>query len=423
MRFNLSAKHLLESTMSIQENWIQPVEPVRLRAFVSPDDSPLDMGPRKGRSRMELSENQVVSLLKGPSAPDKALGNPCQLLVLPDSEWPISFSNNDGVWERLSETSHTREDEALCLVSRLAEGRLGVSCWQSGVQIDCCGHGLICAAAWWLANPDPGQKGELRLNMGGEPIIARLDQSDTKRVFPLLISEPELIWLRFRQPDLIDCAVPGWFAELDHIRPSSTELRYAGTAISTPVNAVYSGGEKGYLLVELASESDLLSFQPPGPLLGKFTQQALIVTALSSNSEQYDVLFRYFAPQYGNPEDTATGSAMRLVTRYWAERLPNRPEEAESLGAQDGVIRAWQASPKGGYLLGRLLPSRLLPSRLVPSRQVPSHLVPGESELDQPAAGKPALDEPGSHKAPEAIMETCQQEQHQYLEIGGYVAW
>jgi predicted PhzF superfamily epimerase YddE/YHI9 len=393
MRFNLSAEHLLESTMSIQENWIQPVEPVRLRAFVSPEDSPLDMGPRKGRSRMELSENQVVSLLKGPSGPDKALGNPCQLLVLPDSEWPISFSNNDGVRERLSETSHTREDEALCLVSRLAEGRLGVSCWQSGVQIDCCGHGLICAAAWWLANPDPGQTGELRLDMGGEPIVARLGQTESKRLFPLLISEPELIWLRFRQPDLMECAVPSWFSELDHIRPSAAEFDHADTSSSAAVKAVSSGGNTGYLLVELASEADLLSFQQPGPLLGKFTQRALIVTALSSNPAQYDVLFRYFAPQYGNPEDAATGSAMRVVTRYWSERLLNPAKTAGLVEKSDGVIRAWQASSKGGYLLGRLLPN-------------------------QPVSGEPDGD--GVSKSG---LQTPQLEQHRYLEIGGYVAW
>ncbi len=55
-----------------------------------------------------------------------------------------------------------------------------------------------------------------------------------------------------------------------------------------------------------------------------------------------NIQYRYFAPQFGVPEDSATGSAMRVLAAYWQQR-----------GYGDEQ-RALQRSAAGGWLLSRV---------------------------------------------------------------------
>lgn len=48
---------------------------------------------------------------------------------------------------------------------------------------------------------------------------------------------------------------------------------------------------------------------------------ALIVTALGGTSVNEDYVMRYFAPQFGNSEDMATGSANAYLMKYWQLKL------------------------------------------------------------------------------------------------------
>jgi PhzF family phenazine biosynthesis protein len=66
----------------------------------------------------------------------------------------------------------------------------------------------------------------------------------------------------------------------------------------------------------------------------------VIVTA--SGDRGYDCVSRYFAPLKGIPEDPVTGGAHCALVPYWSERL-GKPE-----------IRAFQASARGGELVGRV---------------------------------------------------------------------
>jgi predicted PhzF superfamily epimerase YddE/YHI9 len=57
------------------------------------------------------------------------------------------------------------------------------------------------------------------------------------------------------------------------------------------------------------------------------------------------IQLRYFAPQYGVPEDTATGSALRVLAEYWSPRFTR--------------LTAEQCSPAGGLLLAQWTPDHI----------------------------------------------------------------
>ena len=112
---------------------------------------------------------------------------------------------------------------------------------------------------------------------------------------------------------------------------------------TAPLAAAISGGDADYLVVQWPAGFDL--GQLPVPLmLGKFTQRALIATCESRHSQGLaDIESRYFAPQYGVPEDPATGSAMRILAMYWQQ---------QGLGTQ---VSNYQRSANGGLLFGEIV--------------------------------------------------------------------
>jgi predicted PhzF superfamily epimerase YddE/YHI9 len=59
---------------------------------------------------------------------------------------------------------------------------------------------------------------------------------------------------------------------------------------------------------------------------------------LTSRSNTYDFVSRFFAPQVGVPEDPVTGSAHCCLAPYWAEKLGKHE------------FHAYQASARGGEL-------------------------------------------------------------------------
>ncbi len=70
------------------------------------------------------------------------------------------------------------------------------------------------------------------------------------------------------------------------------------------------------------------------------TGDGLIVTA--PGGDDFDCISRFFAPGHGIPEDPVTGSAHCRIVPYWAARL------------RKDKIRAWQASKRGGEVIGHL---------------------------------------------------------------------
>ena len=225
---------------------------------------------------------------------EAAEGNPCGLSAL-----------STALPDQLPAGPTTR-----CLTRDLGEGRAEVRCFSDqGRLIECCGHGLLCSAAFWRA----------RWGCDGGLVTGATD-------IPFR-QEGALIWLQFPYPDLTPSALP---QGIDRLLP--------GAALSCD----RVGTASGYLLVELQSSDELAAMTPPVEALKPLTDRALLVYVRCPQNDAAPTpyRFRYFAPQYGSAEDTATGSAMRLVTAAARTRYT------------DQSIMAAQLSPGGGLLYG-----------------------------------------------------------------------
>lgn len=122
------------------------------------------------------------------------------------------------------------------------------------------------------------------------------------------------------------------------VRNKALWRRLFGQAL---IGAIESPHRNGYTLVELCDEHAVKTWRPRLRQLQRYSQRALILTAQAQG--QGDYVMRYFAPQYGNSEDGATGSANALLIPYWAKRL-NR-----------SWLRGRQLSATGGQFYGRSL--------------------------------------------------------------------
>lgn len=102
-----------------------------------------------------------------------------------------------------------------------------------------------------------------------------------------------------------------------------------------PDQTLLCGGDTDYIIFVYNRAEALISLQADIQHILKSTERALIATAPSRHADG-DYAIRYFAPQWGNNEDAATGSANTVVGPYWGERL----------GLTE--LHSYQASPEGG---------------------------------------------------------------------------
>ena len=63
--------------------------------------------------------------------------------------------------------------------------------------------------------------------------------------------------------------------------------------------------------------------------------QGLII---SSKSEQFDFVSRYFCPKYGINEDPVTGSAHTTLIPYWADKLNKSSMTAKQISNRGGIL-------------------------------------------------------------------------------------
>lgn len=151
------------------------------------------------------------------------------------------------------------------------------------------------------------------------------------------------VWLGFTTIELSAEPSPNWLAQHLNITVDHTAV--------TPAEA-------GYIVAELPKDTQLTLVQAPNTVLSKHTRRALIVTCRASANRSAAgeaFQFRYFAPQYGVTEDPATGSAMRVLMRYWH----NRGLFEGSPATLDRPVKALQCSATGGILYGALENSRI----------------------------------------------------------------
>ncbi|WP_345994006.1 PhzF family phenazine biosynthesis protein [Sulfurimonas sp. HSL-1716] len=93
-----------------------------------------------------------------------------------------------------------------------------------------------------------------------------------------------------------------------------------------------------YLLI-FENEKEVLNAKPNFEKLKNIDARGVIIT---SKSEEYDFICRFFAPKYGIDEDPVTGSAFTQLVPYWSNVL-----------AKNG-LKAKQTSQRGGEVFCRI---------------------------------------------------------------------
>ena len=99
------------------------------------------------------------------------------------------------------------------------------------------------------------------------------------------------------------------------------------------------------MLAIYENEEQIKAIEPDFQNLAKLEGQGLII---SSPSDDFDFVSRYFCPKYGINEDPVTGSAHTTLIPYWSNKLNKT------------ILHAKQVSSRGGELFCKNLEQRVL---------------------------------------------------------------
>lgn len=83
------------------------------------------------------------------------------------------------------------------------------------------------------------------------------------------------------------------------------------------------------------NEEVISNIQPDFDAVSKLDGQGLII---SSSSNQYDFVSRYFCPKFGINEDPVTGSAHTTLIPYWSEQLSKNSLTAKQVSKRGGEL-------------------------------------------------------------------------------------
>lgn len=93
-------------------------------------------------------------------------------------------------------------------------------------------------------------------------------------------------------------------------------------------------GKTDYLLI-FENEHQIQNIEPNFFEISKIDARGIIV---SSKSEDYDFVSRFFGPNCGVNEDPVTGSAHTTLTPFWAEKLGKTKLTAKQISKRGGVL-------------------------------------------------------------------------------------
>jgi PhzF family phenazine biosynthesis protein len=127
------------------------------------------------------------------------------------------------------------------------------------------------------------------------------------------------------------------------------QLAELQSILGAPVR--FAGRSRFDLLVELESEEVVRALNPDIGRLEKFPVRGVIVTARSQSGE-YDLVSRFFAPRVGVNEDPVCGSAHCCLGPYWAEKIGRTKLTARQLSCRGGTVKIRVEGPRT-VLIGR----------------------------------------------------------------------
>lgn len=219
-------------------------------------------------------------------------GNPagvCMLASPADAEWMQSVARE----MNLSETAFLYpKDEGYHLRWFTPES-----------EVDLCGHATLATAhILWEKDIIPADKKVLFYTNSGELTCSNLNKG-------------------------IEMDFPA--------TPPEAYLPPAGLVDAIGAEPEYVGKNIFDVLVVVSDEQTVRSLNPDFGKIVQLGVRGVIVTS-KSESPEYDIVSRYFAPSVGINEDPVTGSAHCTLGPYWTNVLNKNP------------IKAYQASARGG---------------------------------------------------------------------------
>lgn len=174
------------------------------------------------------------------------------------------------------------------------------------LEIDLCGHATLASAhvLWQDGHLQPDD--EARFHTRSGLLIAR------------------------RRDDWIELDLPA-----QHPTETTTPDELVAGLGVTPKHVVRNPID---FLAELASETAVRNLTPDFNLLAKLPSTGVIVTA-RSDSKEFDIVSRYFAPSAGINEDPVTGAAHCGLGPYWQPKLDKKEFLAYQASQRGGVVR------------------------------------------------------------------------------------
>ncbi|WP_374363698.1 PhzF family phenazine biosynthesis protein [Cloacibacterium sp.] len=94
-------------------------------------------------------------------------------------------------------------------------------------------------------------------------------------------------------------------------------------------------GKTDYLLI-FENEHQIQNIEPNIPEIAKIDARGIIVSSISEN---FDFVSRFFGPNCGVNEDPVTGSAHTTLTPFWAEKLGKTKLTAKQISKRGGVLK------------------------------------------------------------------------------------
>ena len=204
--------------------------------------------------------------------------------------------------------------ETTCFVSLVTTGHYNVQCFNKNNAIQYCGHGMIAAARTVFASSglssiiinDHSTASHHTDKAGHDAVELKM---------PRLLAQLE--------------AVPNWV---------SNTLIFGGKTLLPHYSAV-SDKKDGYLLLEFVPLLSIDIFSAMQLDLNKVCEnsnRAIVVVQFDQANEH--LYMRYFAPQYGVPEDSATGSVIRFVADYIEQRYQCTHFDVSQCSLQGGFM-------------------------------------------------------------------------------------
>ena len=235
-------------------------------------------------------------------------GNPAAVCVLSepaDEKW----MQNVAAEMNLSETAFARRKDT--------GSKYSLRWFTPRSEVDLCGHATLATAhVLW-------EEGHLP---GGEPALFETRSG-------LLTAQPG--------PDGIELDFPA--EPVSETISDAGELAELQSALGAPVR--FAGRNRFDLLVELDSEEQVRVLRPDIRRLERFPVRGVIVTS-RSQSPEYDLVSRFFAPRVGIDEDPVCGSAHCFLGPYWAEKLGRTKLTARQVSCRGGVVKVRVEGPR-----------------------------------------------------------------------------